>query len=398
MPQLSLCMIVKNEEAILAECLESVKDVVDEMIVLDTGSTDRTVAIAEEYGAKIPHFSWCDDFSAARNEALRHVTGDWVLVLDADEQLNPAIANRLKTEITKDNNLVINLIRQEIGAKQSPYSLTSRLFRHHPKIQFSRPYHALIDDSVIDLIRQEPDWQITQLPSIAIFHYGYTPQAIQTLDKTNRAKAAMEKFLVQHPNDPYTCSKLGALYLQLEQPKKGLKLLRRGLKSNLANANVLYELHYHLANAYIKQKEIDKSIKHFEKAISQTILPQLKLGAFNNYGAFLHSLGDSRKAIKLFEMALEIDGKFTQGYYNLGMIYKNLNQIEQAINAYKKAIECDPYYAPSYQNLGVLFLKIGNMTAAKMAFAQAIDLYDQQNPDEAQRLRDGLKDFGMEFG
>ena len=153
MPQLSLCMIVKNEEAILAKCLESVKGVVDEMIVLDTGSTDRTVAIAEEYGAKTPRFSWCDDFSAARNEALRHVTGDWVLVLDADEQLNPAIANRLKTEIAKEQNLVINLIRQEIGAKQSPYSLTSRLFRHHPKIQFSRPYHALIDDSVIELIQ-----------------------------------------------------------------------------------------------------------------------------------------------------------------------------------------------------------------------------------------------------
>lgn len=86
--KLSLSMIVKNEERFLPGCLESVKGLVDEIVIVDTGSTDGTKKIAESCRAKIIDFKWCDDFSAARNESLRHVTGDWVLYLDADERLD----------------------------------------------------------------------------------------------------------------------------------------------------------------------------------------------------------------------------------------------------------------------------------------------------------------------
>src|SRR3972149_5420178 len=86
-PSVSLCMIVKNEETYLADSLKSAKPFVDEIIVVDTGSTDSTVEIAQAFGAKVVHFPWRDDFAAARNESLRHATGDWVLVMDADERL-----------------------------------------------------------------------------------------------------------------------------------------------------------------------------------------------------------------------------------------------------------------------------------------------------------------------
>ncbi|NEQ17165.1 MAG: glycosyltransferase family 2 protein, partial [Moorea sp. SIO3E2] len=77
-------MIVKDEEESLPQCLSSVKDVVDEMVVLDTGSTDRTIEVAQSYGARVYQFEWCNDFAAARNQALKYVQGEWVLVLDAD--------------------------------------------------------------------------------------------------------------------------------------------------------------------------------------------------------------------------------------------------------------------------------------------------------------------------
>jgi len=80
-------MIVKNEEEMLPACLESVDGIVDEIIIVDTGSTDRTIEIAQEYDAQIHHFAWIDDFSAARNEAVKHATGDYLLILDADERL-----------------------------------------------------------------------------------------------------------------------------------------------------------------------------------------------------------------------------------------------------------------------------------------------------------------------
>ena len=118
--KLSLCAIAKNEEAALPKCLSSVKGVVDEIVLLDTGSSDRTVEIALDIGAKVYNFDWCNDFSAARNEALKYVQGDWVLVLDADEVLVPEIVPSLKQAIKSDRYLVINLLRQEVGAAQSP--------------------------------------------------------------------------------------------------------------------------------------------------------------------------------------------------------------------------------------------------------------------------------------
>jgi glycosyltransferase involved in cell wall biosynthesis len=84
--RISLCMIVRNEERKLARALDSARDWVGEIVVVDTGSTDRTVEIAESYGARVIHFPWCDDFSAARNASLDAATNEWALVLDADEQ------------------------------------------------------------------------------------------------------------------------------------------------------------------------------------------------------------------------------------------------------------------------------------------------------------------------
>jgi len=139
--KLSLCTIVKDEEASLPSCLNSVKDVVDEMVVVDTGSTDRTPAIAKELGAKVYRFRQDSNLSPARNFSLERATGDWILVLDADEELSPNIVPQIKEAISQENYILINLIRQEIGATQSPYSLVSRLFRKHPDIKFDRPYH-----------------------------------------------------------------------------------------------------------------------------------------------------------------------------------------------------------------------------------------------------------------
>jgi len=84
---LSLSMIVKNEEPFLAHCLDSVRGLVDEMVILDTGSTDGTLEIARAAGARVFQSPWRDDFSAARNASLEKATGDWILILDADEEL-----------------------------------------------------------------------------------------------------------------------------------------------------------------------------------------------------------------------------------------------------------------------------------------------------------------------
>lgn len=393
--KLSLCMIVKNEAATLPKCLISVKDVVDEMVVLDTGSSDRTPEIAAMYGATVHHFQWCNDFSAARNAAMQHVTGDWILVLDADETLTPEIVPQLKSVIESAEYLLVNLVRHEVGAEQSPYSLVSRLFRRHPQIRFSRPYHALVDDSIAEILTQEPHWQIGYLEGVAILHQGYQKNAIAQGNKHAKAEAAMSEFLKTHPHDPYVCSKLGALYVETGKIDQGMELLQRGIAAGEENYEILYELHYHLGIAYNRLQNSRQAIFHYQAAIKLPIYPMLKLGAYNNLGNLFKVAGDLQGAKIAYETALKIDPNFVVGYYNLGMTLKALGLFTDAIRAYQKAIKLKPNYAEAYQNLGVVQLKVGNVQASVIAFKNAIALYADHNPQEAQRLRQALKEMGL---
>ncbi|MDB9373188.1 glycosyltransferase [Nodularia sphaerocarpa] len=403
--KLSLCMIVKNEAATLPKCLHSVQGVVDEIIILDTGSSDRTPDIAQELGAKVYHFQWCDDFSAARNAALKYVTGDWILVLDADETLTPSIVPQMMSAIQSEEYLLINLVRQEVDAEQSPYSLVSRLFRNHPQIHFQRPYHALVDDSVSAILTQEPHWQIGYLQGMAILHKGYQKTAIAQNNKYAKAQTTMETFLATHPDDPYLCSKLGALYVQIGKIDQGMNLLHRGLNQTNSrhqgikpaeeNYEIVYELHYHLGIAYSHLQDTPQAISHYQAAIKLPIYPMLKLGAYNNLGNLLKASGDLNNAKIAYETSLKIDPNFVMGHYNLGMVFKTMGLFTDAIACYQKAIRCNPNYAPAYQNLGVVQLKVGNVQASLTAFQNAILLYQQQNPEEANRLRQGLREMGL---
>jgi len=392
---LSLCMIVKNEAATLSKCLSSVRKVVDEMVVVDTGSIDRTPYIAKQFGAKVHHFQWSNNFSAARNAALKYVTGDWVLVLDADEALTSGIVPQLKEAIARDEYLLINLVRQEVGAEQSPYSLVSRLFRNHPDIRFERPYHALVDDSVSAIMLKDSNWQVGYLPGVAILHTGYQKKAIAQNNKYAKAAAAMEGFLATNPNDPYVCSKLGALYVETGKIAEGMELLKRGIAAGEENYDILYELHYHLGIAYSRLRNFQQAISHYQAAIKLPIYPMLKLGSYNNLGNLLKAAGDLNGAKNAYATTLKIDPTFVVGHYNLGMIFKAMGLLTEAIAAYQKAIQLNPNYAEAYQNLGVVLLKAGNHQDSLAVFKKAIALHERYNPEEAKRLRLGLQEMGL---
>ncbi|NJL61827.1 MAG: tetratricopeptide repeat protein [Methylacidiphilales bacterium] len=393
--KLSLCTIVKNEEATLAKCLNSAKSIVDEIVVLDTGSTDKTIEIAQDLGAKVYHFPWNNDFSAARNEALKYVTGDWVLVLDADEALIPKIKSQIRQVIEMPEYILINLLRYEVGASQAPYSMVSRLFRKHSEIKFSRPYHAIVDDSISDILCKEPDWQIGHLETVAILHEGYRQEVINKQNKFSKAKAAMEGFININPHDPYVCSKLGALYVESGKVAEGIELLQRGIASKQANIDLMYELHYHLGIAYTRTQDIRKAVSHYQAAIKLVVMPILKLGAYNNLGNLLKALGDLRSAKSAYEMTIRIDPNFATGHYNLGMTLKAMGLFVDAIAAYQHAVQLNPDYGDAYQNLGVVWLKVGNQKASLAAFNKAISLHEKNNPNEAMRLRQGLEEMGL---
>ena len=387
-PSLSLCMIVRDEEQRLGACLDSVKDCVDNVVIVDTGSIDRTVEIAQAFNSQVPtqvhHFTWCDDFSAARNAALNYVTGDWVLVLDADERLVEGIASDIRSAIAPIDRLVVNLIRQEIGADQSPYSLVSRLFRRHPKIEFRRPYHAMIDDAVEQILQQEPQWSIVTIDSVSILHDGYQSELIVSRDKVNKARQTMERFLHSNPTDPYVCSKLGALYCDVGEISKGKALLERGLQSPHLDPNTAYELQYHFASLCAKQGEIQAADDAYQIAIAQPIPDKLKLGAIVNWGVLRQTHDDLETAAWIYQEAIRIDETCAVAHYNLGMTFKAMGNLLASVQCYQTAIALQPNNAHIYQNLGVVFMKLGRSDESLNAFKTAIKLHQNKNTSESQ--------------
>jgi tetratricopeptide (TPR) repeat protein len=383
---LSLSMIVRNEAERLERCLASVAGFVDEMVVVDTGSGDGTPEIAAACGARVHHLDWPGDFAPARNHALDLVSGDWVLVLDADEWLRPEARAPLRALMEQPRVLLVNLLRQELGAAQSPYSSVSRLFRRHPAIRWGRRYHAMVDDSVAALLEQEPDWQVVACPEPALLHEGYRPELVARHDKAARLRAAMEAELAARPGDPYACAKLGALEVSQGQRRRGIALLEEGLAGAGADAHAeRYELLLHLAIAR-GPEEPAAAAAFYRQALALPLDGRLSLGARLNLGALLLRQGELEEAAALTATVTELCPELPLAWFNLGLIERQRGRLVEAISAYRRALDLAPEHADAQRNVAAALLLAGDIPGARDGFRRAIALLEAQG--EPQQARD----------
>jgi tetratricopeptide (TPR) repeat protein len=385
---LSLSMIVRDEAAQIEACLRSVQGFADELVVVDTGSTDNTVALAQALGARVEQIEWPGDFAPARNQALQFVSGDWVLVLDADEQLRPEAIAPLRALMAQPDVLLINLLRHERGAVQSPYSNVSRLFRRHPAIRWSRAYHSMVDDSVGELLQREPQWRIADCPEPALLHDGYRPELLAQGNKPQRLREAMEAELKNRPGDPYACAKLGSLEVAEGNLERGVTLLRQGLEHCPADAHPeRYELLLHLALAQAG-RDAAAAIALYRQALELPLAPRLSLAARLNLAALLLQQGQAQEAEQLCRRATAAAPEIGLSWYNLGLIRRRLGDIGGALEAYREARRLTPEHAETHQNLAVALLLGGDIDGARSSFRQAISLLGQQGRSaEAEYLR-----------
>lgn len=206
MVRISLCMIVKDEEATLGRCLESVAGVVDEICVVDTGSTDATVDVALRHGARVEHSAWTDDFAAARNVSLAMATGEWVLVLDADEALLEPEEARARLEAFA-YAYPVRAGQLTIVDHKPEGHLRSRVSRFLP--MSGRPnYRGRFHEQ--PHFGDEPA-QPAVLP-IEVVHTGYQPAAIAAKDKIARNCQFLERLVREEPTDAYFWFQLGRTY------------------------------------------------------------------------------------------------------------------------------------------------------------------------------------------
>jgi tetratricopeptide (TPR) repeat protein len=219
---LSAAMIVRDEESVLEDCLRSIRELVDEIVVVDTGSSDGSKRVAERFGARIVDFGWRDDFSAARNEALAHARGDWILYIDADERLRPA--SRSSVELLLADELAIChtvLFRPQRGyTRYREY----RLFRNDPRIRFQ----GVIHETMLPAIREVAarDGRRIAHSELAIDHVGYDHDEPR---KHRRNLPLLRARLARDPDHVFSWHHLGRTLAALGDGDGAAEAWRRGI-------------------------------------------------------------------------------------------------------------------------------------------------------------------------
>lgn len=199
---ISACLIVKNESDHLDRCLSSLKGLVDEIVVVDTGSTDDTVEIARRHGAKLGEFKWRDDFSAARNASLELATGSWILWIDADEELTGDCERLFREAVIRPqfggfNIQIVNFTADGDDSIQYVHS-PIRLFRNHPQVRFEGRIHEQICNSLRAL-----GLPGATLEGAKILHHGYRPSEMAAKGKVDRTVRLLEREVLEHPEDAF---------------------------------------------------------------------------------------------------------------------------------------------------------------------------------------------------
>jgi glycosyltransferase involved in cell wall biosynthesis len=331
MPTLSLVMIVKNEAAHLPNCLDSIKDYVNEVIIVDTGSIDETIEIAKSFNAQVYDFQWTNDFSAARNFALSKSTSDWNLILDADEQV-VSWDNDEMLSILQSGDLIgkVSIKNKFIQNNEERYSseFISRLL---PKgVTYSGRIHEQV---VSDLPRVE-------LP-IEVFHTGY-----YKTDKSERNLEIFEAEIASEPNNPYMLYQLARQYKAVNRYDEAV--LRFSLSYQFVDRNENYftdlVINYiysliEMKNFYKAFEVVDCETEHLRNSpdfhfVCGVFYMHFVLNDTKNNieflplieKSYLHCLELGEKGVKEI-----VHGTSTfLAAYNLGVYYEMFKQVEKA--------------------------------------------------------------------
>lgn len=352
---ISLCMIVKDEERNLPQCLESVKDVVNEIVILDTGSSDGTVKIANKYGARTLHRPWNGNFGDMRNYALKHASGDWILQLDADERLMQEDGQFIKEAIkNKDvNSIFCNII----NIKGSPIGHTQfysqRLFRNGLGAFYEGTVHETLQIKGRALFPS----------NIRIIHYGYNLDEPQMIAKSKRNASILEKQIMGNPKD---------------------------VRSYL-----------HLSKCYFAQGLYDLTILAGKKALEnidvETIRINPEIEVFMIMAFAYVRTHNFEAAEQMCQCAIEINHDYIDPVFFMGKLCYDMQRHEQAIVWFKRYKELreelkkkprfdfkETYFIDAaydaHLTLGACYLKVGKFVEAETAFLNAIE----QNPEFAE--------------
>jgi tetratricopeptide (TPR) repeat protein len=373
-------MIVRDESEYLGRCLESVRDIVDEMILVDTGSQDETMSIAMSYGAKIYSFPWKDDFSEARNFSIRKANGEWILVLDADEVVAKRDAGSIR-ELTNAQdvdgfrfilrnyennwnlaNLTLNPNDYEEGAGYPGFIPASliRLFKNDPHIYFTGKVHESLDES---FLKHNKVGTETGIP---IHHYGKVREDRVGRKENTYLKLGEDKIL-ENPDDPMAYKGLADQYLELGMPDNALKVLDKGV----ALFPEMIQLRFNRGLALDRLNRSEAARKEYKWVLERK--PN-HLGACHNLGQIYFNEHQSEKTIELLNRGIDMGLRYPAVFLLLGRAYEASGNWEKALVNFDSVLEIQPDYPNVNYHKAVIFLNRKMYDAALDALEREIEI------------------------
>lgn len=372
-PRLSLCVIARNNEAIIEQCLTSIKPWVDEMVVVDTGSTDKTPRIAESLGAKLGYFQWCDDFSAARNKSIELATGEWLFWMDTDDTIPQSCGARLRELADGEHPPNVGAyVMQTHCLGRCADELTTvdhvKLFRNHPQIRFEFRIHEQLLPSIRGL-GAEVVWT-----DIYVEHHGSNLEAEAKQAKYERDMRILGKEIEERPEHPFALFNLGMTYSDMQEHEQAVEYLERSLAvssegdSHTPKACALllgslcaleqWERALDLSNEWMEKYGDDIELR-FRRAI------------------ILHELKRHDESEQLYREVLtgETDRKLSsidpgirgnKSRHNLAIVLNETGRASEAEVQFRRAVRDAPTYLPTRRALVEHLFKTGRLRAADM--------------------------------
>src|SRR5438132_3734526 len=359
--KISLCMIVKNEEHNLPGCLDSAAELVDEIVVVDTGSTDRTKAVAVSRGARVVDFAWRDSFAAARNEGLRLAMGDWIFWLDADERPDDSNRQRLRELFAglKEENAAYTM-RQlspaRSAAGMAAFVVQVRLFRRDERIRWEYRVH----EQILPALKQcNTDIRHTE---IAVAHHGYQdPDRLRA--KLERNARLLRLANAEQPNNSFILYNLGFACLDLGGTEEAASLLQRSLELVQRNDPIVRKLFAVLARSQGKLGQPAKAFTTLQTGLSRfpddpelLFVNGVLLAEAGNYAeaeANLKHLQTSSEVASFANVHPGIRTYLARHY--LAGVYRAQHRPGEAEAAWSTALAQSPSYMPALRGLAELY-------------------------------------------
>ncbi|BER91312.1 tetratricopeptide repeat protein [Atrimonas thermophila] len=392
LPSLSACTIMKNEEQNLPRLLSSLSGYVDEVVVVDTGSTDRSVEVARSFGARVYFHGWREDFSAAKNEALERAQGEWVLFLDADEAMFPEDLKKLRLILTYTSHEAFMLpIKNFLDPQERTYMLNYlvRVFRRRPEIRYRGRIHETVEGSLVELGKK-----VFKLHNIFIYHYGYTDREKTTWKVFSRNYELLLKEIQENPENLDALSYLGRDCFLKGRVEEAKSYLRQVLTISRDFNFAVLTAHLDLAWIAIREENFAEAFVHLDTVRErEPYLPDL----YYLLGLAHHRKGEYPRALECFEKVFSVDYRkskslmvffrFSWGdlYQKMGECYLVAGENEKAKECFEKASEFSEDNPDLLNNLGVAMVKLGDRENAEMYFKKALEA-NPAHPDARSNL------------